>query len=203
MASAGSAISSKPVRIDQQPQHQEHHDLGEPGGRLVQTADAGERTHRPVTDDQAREVGGEKSRTLELRRQRIKEHCRDDHGEQRMQARRQADAVEAARPARTRRRCRRRAPTVPGARRVPVAPAVSKPPERHHGDRRPASETARTGSFMPDSISRIEPTRLFSCSPPERSRKNTAAGSVDATMAPSRNPSAGLKCKRKHRDQRR
>ena len=43
------------------------------------------------------------------------------------------------------------------------------------------------GSLLPDSISSVEPTRSLSPLPP--SRENTAAASVEPTMAPISNPS--------------
>ena len=46
------------------------------------------------------------------------------------------------------------------------------------------------GSFEPDSTSSAERTRSRIWMPPMRSRKNTAAASVEPTMAPSRNDSS-------------
>ena len=45
-----------------------------------------------------------------------------------------------------------------------------------------------TGSLVPDSTSSVERTRSRSVMPPTRSRKNTAAASVGATIAPRRKP---------------
>ena len=42
------------------------------------------------------------------------------------------------------------------------------------------------GSFRPDSISRVAATRSLSLTPDVLSSENTAAASVDPTMAPSR-----------------
>ncbi len=47
-----------------------------------------------------------------------------------------------------------------------------------------------TGSLVALSISIVLATRRRSCTPLERIRKNTAAASVEATMAPTRRPSA-------------
>ena len=49
------------------------------------------------------------------------------------------------------------------------------------------------GSLVPDSISSVDLTRSRSCRLPARSRKKTAAASVEATAAPSRNDSSQLK----------
>ncbi len=46
------------------------------------------------------------------------------------------------------------------------------------------------GSFDPDSISSVERTLSRMVMPPMRSRKNTAAASVEPTIAPSRKPSS-------------
>ena len=53
-----------------------------------------------------------------------------------------------------------------------------------------------TGSLVPDSISSVERTRSRSVMPPTRSRKNTAAASVGATIAPSRKASGQARPKR-------
>jgi hypothetical protein len=46
------------------------------------------------------------------------------------------------------------------------------------------------GSLLPDSISSVAATRLFSAAPCVRRRANTAAASVEPTMAPSSMPSS-------------
>ena len=48
------------------------------------------------------------------------------------------------------------------------------------------------GSLVPDSISSVERTRSRRLMLPARSRKNTAAASVEATVAPSRKDSIQL-----------
>ena len=56
------------------------------------------------------------------------------------------------------------------------------------------SDTVRNiaiGSLLPDSISRVEPTRSFS--PLPLSRLNTTAASVEPTMAPISRPSSRLR----------
>ena len=46
------------------------------------------------------------------------------------------------------------------------------------------------GSLVPDSISSVERTRSRRVMPPTRSRKNTAAASVELTMAPTSSDSS-------------
>ncbi len=53
------------------------------------------------------------------------------------------------------------------------------------------------GSLVPDSTSSVERTRSRMLMPPVRSRKNTAAASVDATMEPNSSPSNQEKSSRK------
>ena len=50
-----------------------------------------------------------------------------------------------------------------------------------------------SGSLVPDSISKVEFTRLCSRSPPVRSRKKTAAASVEAMIEPSSSASIGAR----------
>ncbi|OGB25550.1 MAG: hypothetical protein A3B67_03730 [Burkholderiales bacterium RIFCSPHIGHO2_02_FULL_66_10] len=49
------------------------------------------------------------------------------------------------------------------------------------------------GSFMPDSISSVAATRSLSFTPDDLSSENTAAASVDPTMAPTSKASGQLR----------
>ena len=53
------------------------------------------------------------------------------------------------------------------------------------------------GSLLPDSTSSVALVRSLSCSPAERNRPNTAAASVDPTMAPISSDSSQLRSSRK------
>jgi hypothetical protein len=68
--------------------------------------------------------------------------------------------------------------------RRPSSSHPGAPPETMSSASTMVRNTA-TGSLVPDSTSSIERARWGSCRPPERSRKNTAAASVEATMLPS------------------
>ena len=69
-------------------------------------------------------------------------------------------------------------------------PALSSPSPLAMTPTRAAVRKIAIGSLVPDSTSSVERTLSRMLMPPVRSRKNTAAASVEATIEPSSSPSS-------------